>query len=359
MKTDDDFSEWANELSLLEGETITIHKESYIAETTHAGDTMSLVSKIFLTLGVLLGSLAVMALFLISFQLFQNQAASLFVGCCMTAFGIYANRKQKSFALYLIGTIAFVSGFIFINFGMIDNISGPDINYPINSVMALVAIFLVRSFLLSLMAFTILIYCLLFLFFDGLNANSEFIMVPLFIVALYFLKKYEKLVYSKATEWVERYDALSLSVLVGCLLLPIFNKVNYYSLGVIFDFHNTFLAFAATSVLLLTAWDALQKSNLSRELRYSILGILLLLCFVLVNAPMVLISITLLALSFSTNFRSGFILSALSLIYALITYYYDLQLTLLIKSLLLMGAGTLFLLGYYFIKKYIWSNNEV
>lgn len=359
MKTDDDFSEWANELSLLEGEPITINKESFIAETTHAGDSMSLVSKIFLTIGVLLGSLAVLALFFISFQLFQNHAVSLFVGICMTAFGIYANRNQKSFALYLVGTIAFLSGFIFINFGMLDTSSGPDINYPINILMALATIFLIRSFLLSLVAFNILIYCLLFLFFDGLNANSEFIIVPLFVLILYFLRKYENLVFSKATNWVERYDALSLSVLVCCLLLPTFNKVNYYSMGVVFNFHNTFLAFASTIVLLLTAWDALQKNNFSNQHKYSVLGILLLLCFVLVNAPMVLISIALLALSFASNYRSGLILSALSLIYALITYYYDMQLTLLSKSFLLMGAGALFLLGYFFINKRIWTNDEV
>lgn len=359
MKTDDDFSEWANELSLLEGEPITINKESFIAETTHAGDSMSLVSKIFLTIGVLLGSLAVLALFFISFQLFQNQAVSLFVGICMTAFGIYANRNQKSFALYLVGTIAFLSGFIFINFGMLDTSSGPDINYPINILMALATIFLIRSFLLAIVAFNILIYCLLFLFFNGLNASSEFIIVPLFILVLYLLRRYEKLVFTKATNWVERYDALSLSVLVCCLLLPTFNKINYYSLGVVFDFHNTFLAFAATIALLLTTWDALQKNNLSNQRKYSVLGILLLLCIVLVNAPVVLISIALLALSFASNYRSGFILSALSLIYALITYYYDLQLTLLSKSFLLMGAGALLLLGYYFINKQLWSNDEV
>ena len=359
MKTDEDFSELSNELSLLEGETITINKAEYLAETSHAGESMSIVAKIFLSIGLLLGSAAVIGLFVISFQIFAGEMTSMFIGICMTALGVYLNRNHKSFALYLLGSISFVAGFIFINFGITSTTNESHIHYPINILLALVTVFLVRSFLLSLFAFNIIIYCMLLWLFHGINASSEMVAIPLFLLAIYLLRTFEKTIYSKAPDWVERIDALTVSLFVCTLISTIYNPIFYQKMGVEFHYLNIYLFIASTAVCLLTAYNALTRHLVPAKLKYAVIGALLLLCMVLLNAPYVLTAFSLLLLSFATNYRSGLILSTLALVYALFIYYYDMQFTLLMKSILLMGSGALFLASYHFINKYLWTKNDV
>ncbi|TDS12316.1 DUF4401 domain-containing protein [Sphingobacterium paludis] len=68
-------------------------------------------------------------------------------------------------------------------------------------------------------------------------------------------------------------------------------------------------------------------------------------------APGIAGSLLILLLCFQTNYKTGFIIAAIALIYFIGQCYYDLRFTLLTKSLLLFASGTFFIILYLFISK--------
>ncbi|MVZ63098.1 DUF4401 domain-containing protein [Sphingobacterium humi] len=63
--------------------------------------------------------------------------------------------------------------------------------------------------------------------------------------------------------------------------------------------------------------------------------------------PAIAGSLFLILLSFMVNYRTGFVLGLASLIYAVSRFYYDLDYSLLTKSIMLMASGGLFLILYF------------
>jgi uncharacterized membrane protein len=85
------------------------------------------------------------------------------------------------------------------------------------------------------------------------------------------------------------------------------------------------------------------------KIGYGLFGIVLLsttlLSFPLTGALLLVL------LNYYVNYRTGFIISILALLYAIGLYYYDLEFTLLVKSILLMASGSLFIALYFLTRK--------
>ena len=63
-------------------------------------------------------------------------------------------------------------------------------------------------------------------------------------------------------------------------------------------------------------------------------------------------------LGFRAGHRTGFVTGALSFVYFISQYYYDLSFTLLVKSELMLLTGLLFFLLYFFIHKKLHSHEQ-
>ncbi|EGV42120.1 DUF4401 domain-containing protein [Bizionia argentinensis JUB59] len=70
-------------------------------------------------------------------------------------------------------------------------------------------------------------------------------------------------------------------------------------------------------------------------------------------------AIVIVLLSFLVNYKTGFVIGIISFIYFISQYYYDLTFTLLIKSIILMASGVVFLLFYILITKKLSSHEKV
>jgi len=64
-------------------------------------------------------------------------------------------------------------------------------------------------------------------------------------------------------------------------------------------------------------------------------------------------------LSFLVNYKTGLAIGIISLIYFISQYYYDLNFTLLTKSIILFSSGIVFLLFYLFTTKKLNSNEKI
>ena len=76
-------------------------------------------------------------------------------------------------------------------------------------------------------------------------------------------------------------------------------------------------------------------------------------------APAIAGAMLLLLVSFMVNFKTGLVLGIVSLIYFIAQYYYDLNFTLLTKSIVLFSSGILFIALYLLTHKRLTSNEKV
>jgi len=76
-------------------------------------------------------------------------------------------------------------------------------------------------------------------------------------------------------------------------------------------------------------------------------------------SPVILGILLIILLSFLVNYKLGLSVGILTFIYFICQYYYDLNYTLLTKSILLFSSGILFLIFYIFIHKYLGSNEKI
>ncbi|WP_417936263.1 DUF4401 domain-containing protein [Flagellimonas ochracea] len=72
-------------------------------------------------------------------------------------------------------------------------------------------------------------------------------------------------------------------------------------------------------------------------------------------APGISGSLLIVLLCFKVNYKTGFIIGIISLIYSIGQYYYDLSFTLLTKSIILFLSGVLLLVFYMVFNKKLGS----
>jgi uncharacterized membrane protein len=76
-------------------------------------------------------------------------------------------------------------------------------------------------------------------------------------------------------------------------------------------------------------------------------------------APAILGAILIMLLSFSVNYKTGLVVGVIAFIYFVSQYYYDLNFTLLTKSILLFSSGVFFVALYLFTHKKLTTNEKI
>lgn len=75
-------------------------------------------------------------------------------------------------------------------------------------------------------------------------------------------------------------------------------------------------------------------------------------------APSISVSLLVILACFYSNYKTGLGIGILAFIYFISRFYYDMNITLLDKSIALMITGVIFLIVYYFTNKYLSSNEK-
>ena len=76
-------------------------------------------------------------------------------------------------------------------------------------------------------------------------------------------------------------------------------------------------------------------------------------------APAILASLLLVFIMFRVNYKIGFGIALIALVYSIAQYYYDLNLLLLHKSLVLMASGIFFMILFYIVHKKYTEHEQV
>jgi len=192
--------------------------------------------------------------------------------------------------------------------------------------------------------------CLLFLGYDVLNSLGIHLATAAFAAGTVLWYEGEALLLKSSVFVNDRYEAvraaLPVVVLTGAYY---FSYYRWYS-----DELPPPNWYASVVLIPLTGWVSwrlLERYVPDRAERGLYAAGVLTLLLPTFFAPAICAPILLLLLTWKVGYRTGSGLSVIALIYAVSRYYYDLNLTLLHKSVVLMVSGVLFLIAYALLRK--------
>jgi uncharacterized membrane protein len=161
---------------------------------------------------------------------------------------------------------------------------------------------------------------------------------------------------------------LVISLLAGLFYLSYYWKIVntfYYRRNAELDlfflnFIEVLFPIIVLCVIIYVAYKIIQINTIKPiKAKILIYSISLLIGIIGLFSPSILVAILLVLLSFLVNYKTGFVIGIISMIYSFSQYYYDLSFTLLTKSILLFISGILFLFLYLWTTKMLKTNEKV
>ncbi|WKK58089.1 DUF4401 domain-containing protein [Sphingobacterium sp. BN32] len=308
-------------------------------------ETQSLPIKILSIFGGIMAS-STLSGFLFSFGILENKLAQLIFGLIFLVGAIFFSRKTKMLLMDTIAVSGLILGFILLGLGLEDYHLSDEAALLIICIVATVSLNFVRNYIMTFIL--VLIACGTLL--ASLNAadldNLSYFYVPALGLVLAHLYIKEARIISKRNFFSIRYNpirtALTFCLIAGLIYLTLdsnFILTNYYALCSSLSF--IVLSFVALNFVF-------EKLAIENK-RTMILLYLLCLCCLLptIFAPAISGAIFLILISFLANYKTGFVLGILLLLYAVSRFYYDLDISLLDKSIAMMISGAFFIILYF------------
>ena len=310
-----------------------------------AGKT-GITLKILSVIGGLIAS-SMLSGFFVSSGLLETPPALMVSGILFIGGALWMNRKADHLVLDTFSISVFLLGFAHLAWAM--SKSGWELEYAILALggTALFAFAVTKGYMLSLFSALIVSSSMLLLlvqkkWYDGIHAY-----VVLWLISSVWLFFNEARALSWGDKASRQYPPVRvvaiLSLIVGLFLVCNRNILSYNKDTLWITSLATLagVLFVADS---LTPIFGLKKTNE----RFLYLACALLLVIPLWFAPALTGSLLIVLLGFRTGDRTTFALGILAFLYFTVQYYYDLEMTLLNKSYVMMSTGFLFL-GLYLV----------
>lgn len=279
------------------------------------------------------------------------------IGTCLIIGSLFALRNVDLLIADTIAICSYLTGFVLV--ALAQNLWKVSINQAavIQMVLAIATLLFIRHTILAFFAFSIVIGCGLFLFFNHSLLAWVQVWPAALSITLVILYEMEARIIRFLRHMGSWYRPLLLVVaLVFIGMLQLLGKRHLVQ-GIGEDF-------SYVSILLLLLFVRLVYQILpmfdvyDRNQRIAITACVALIILPTLISPAIVGILLLLLLSFRAGDRWIWILSLVSLIVFMSEYYYDLDYTLLTKSYILMGTGASFLLLYFFTRKK-WTTHEM
>jgi hypothetical protein len=237
--------------------------------------------------------------------------------------------------------------------------------FTTESSMALIALVLAGT-ILALMENSIITFlatvmmgaCLLFLAHDGFDRLGAHLYVGFVAVLLTAWVQYEAMVLKASDLLCRRYDGIRTGLILALLI----------GAGFLSDFRfwmdmprlpNWYASVALVPLTLWLAYGLWQRFEVVAAQRWRYLAGLLSLLLPTIFAPALSATLLCLLLAWKAGYRTGTALAVIALIYFISRYYYDLNLNLLTKSIILGASGSLFLLAWALLRNKISSHEAI
>lgn len=309
----------------------------------------SIAVKILSVVGGILASLAFVG-FLFLAGLYDSDIGLLFLGIAAILSSALLSKKADSIITDTICVSFFIIGFTLLGIGLDKMQVDADVIFTVFALVAFGAMVLVQTYVLSFVSLLIVNGSILTL----ILSNHQYNLVNVYVIAIALVMAYlflkEAVIITSSKILSKLYNpvrtGLIFSFLAGLILVgknglvPVYFNYNWVCSAVII---------VAIVYVIFQLFEMLNIIKLQHKIVISVFAVLVLLPTI--SSPAISGAILIILLSFLINDKTGLVLGMLAFIYFISQYYYDLNLTLLTKSILLFSSGILFIIIYLFTHK--------
>ncbi len=332
-------------------ETHTVNFQESAIEQAYMTEApkQTLPIKVLSILGGLLTAIAFFGFLLIT-GFYQSGIALTCIGVLAISAGAILSQKHDSILLDTISISSVIIGFILVGVGMAE-LDVSEKTIPLFFItIALLCFFLAKSYMLTFVS-TLIAHGSIFAYLMSSNQPS---LIPIYVALLGILIGYVYLKEAKliglSTFMARRYNPLKIALIFAFVSGLMFLRGAFLP-----QVHPYFLLVTSTTSTILILYVTHTILNVFAVTKWSTKSLAYFLTLLTLAptavTPGISGALLLLLLGFLTNYKTGFVIGGISLLYFIGQCYYDLQFTLLTKSILLFASGIFFLVLYLFIAK--------
>ena len=357
MKNKDDIKELLDYFQNTEDKPLQFDEEAIVLAYQKDNGTQSLPIKILSVFGGLLASLAFLG-FLFIAGLYNSDVGLLVFGGVFIIGSIWINKEYDKIIIDTVSVSSFIIGFILLGFGCGQLKISENIVSIIFIIIAFGSLSIVHNYILSFVSILIINGSILTLIIS--NKDYDFIHIYVSVLALtityFFLKEATIITTNKALSKLYNpvRTGLIFSFLSGLVFL---GKKGILPVSPDYIWLSSVVVILVIIYLISVLFDVLNITKTGHKIGIYIFTVLALLPSAL--SPAISGAILIILLSFLINYKTGLVLGIISFIYFISQYYYDLNFTLLTKSILLFSTGVLFIALYLFTYKKLTANEKV
>lgn len=346
MRNKENIKELLDYFQTLEDKESEFDEEGIVTAYQKNDDNQSLAIKILSIFGGILASLAFLG-FLVITGLYNSNIGMMIFGTLSIATALWINKKYVNIIMDTVSVSTFIIGFILLGIGlgyMQMNENTISIAFIIISLLSLS---IVQNYILSFISVLIINGSILALIHLNNNLYSIPIYVPLIalLLAYVFLNEAKIIKFSKPLS--KLYNPIRIGLLfsfLSALIIPNFTGI--YASSPTYIWLSSAIIIPIIIYLLSHLIEILNITRIQNKIIVYVISTLLLLPTAL--SPAISGALLVVLLSFLVNYKTGFVIGIIAFIFFISQYYYDLNFTLLTKSILLFLSGVLFL-GLYLV----------
>lgn len=357
MRTRENIKEILDDFQTKEQKTLDFDEEAIVAAYQKDNDHQSLTIKILSIFGGIMASLAFLG-FLYLAGLFNSNISMLLFGIICIIGAVVINKKYDKIIFDTVSVSIFIIGFILFGFGLSEIKVNENIVIILFIIIALSTLVVAQNYILSFIS--VLIICGSVLWLIILNNGNDLIHIYVSSIALiltYFFLKEAKII-STSKAFSKLYNPIRIGLIfsffAGLILLS-YNGI--ISISQNFIWLSSVVIIAIVLYLVSILFDVLDITLMQQKI------IIYTFCILILGptafSPAISGAILVILLSFWANYKTGLVIGIAAFIYFVSQYYYDLNFTLLTKSILLFSSGILFIVFYLFTHKKLATNEKI
>ncbi|MEN8139197.1 MAG: DUF4401 domain-containing protein [Bacteroidota bacterium] len=309
----------------------------------------SLAIKVLSVFGGLLATLAFMGFLLIA-GLYDSKFGLIFFGVVFIVASILLNKAYDKIIIDTLSVSTYVIAYALLAFGMDQYDIDDNIILLLFVAIAAFTLYLIQSYILSFISILITSGSLMGLIIE----NDAYNLIHLYIAATAFLLIYFMLNEAKIIASYKKLSKMYNPIRVGFIFsliygLGIISIKDLFNISQDYIWLSSIVMFSAIMYLVYRILDILGIKSANNKTLVYITSALVLIPTVF--SPSISGAILIVLLSFLINYKTGFVIGIISFVYFLSQYYYDLNYTLLTKSIILFSSGTVFIMFYLFTVK--------
>ena len=357
MKNSSDIKSMMGYFKNLDEKVVAYNEEAIFSEYEKQNNTQSLPIKILSIFGGLLACLAFLG-FLFIAGLYNSQEGLLITGIVFIIGSIALNSTYDRIIIDTIGVSSYVIGFTLIWMSL-ESMRIEESTIQILFIfIGITTLVLVQNYILSFAAILITNLSFLALLLSDNNYDIIHLYTSILAIILSYVMLNEAKLITKSKKLSKLYDPIRIGFIFSFLIGLIFiGKKGMLKLSPEYIWISSVVFIIILVYMTISLLEILNVKTIQYKVVIYVFTILILASTIL--SPAISGSILVILLSFKVNYKTGLTIGIIAFIYFVGQYYYDLNFTLLTKSIMMFSTGVLFLSFYLFAHKNLTENEKV